>query len=139
VIVLDASTLVSAAMKPRSVPGRAVNRAFEADEIAVSEATLAELADVLARPRLARFVSQERREELLALLDASGVFFAPTERVADCRDAKDDKYLELALASAARIIVSSDTDLIALHPWRGVKILRPGEYLAEIGDGDRSG
>lgn len=135
-IVLDASTLVSAVIKPRSVPGRAVQYAFEADDVAVSEATLAEVADVLARPRLARFVNPELRDELLALLDASGVFFAPIERVTDCRDAKDDKYLELALASDADTIVSSDADLIVLHPWRGVRILRPAEYLAEVCDGD---
>ena len=52
----------------------------------------------------------------------------------DCRDPKDDKYLELALAAGADMIVSSDGDLLALHPWRGVRILRPAEYLAAAGD-----
>jgi predicted nucleic acid-binding protein len=48
----------------------------------------------------------------------------------DCRDPKDNKYLELALASGAETIVSSDNDLIVLHPWRGVKILGAADYLA---------
>ena len=52
-----------------------------------------------------------------------------------CRDAKDNKYLELALAAAADVIVSGDADLLVLHPWRGVRILRPAAYLAEAGDG----
>ena len=56
---------------------------------------------------------------MLGLLDAFGVFFTPTERVTDCRDAKDNKYLELALAAGADPIVSSDDDLLVLHPWRG--------------------
>ena len=64
-------------------------------------------------------------------LDNLGVSFEPAERVTDCRDAKDDKYLELALASGAGAIVSSDADLLVLHPWRGVRILRPAAYLAE--------
>ena len=51
-------------------------------------------------------------------------------RVADCRDPKDDKYLELAFAAGAETIVSSDDDLLVLHPWRGVRILRPADYLA---------
>ena len=38
-------------------------------------------------------------------------------------------YLELALAAGADIIVSSDDDLLVLHPWRGVRILRPADYL----------
>ncbi len=53
----------------------------------------------------------------------------------DCRDPKDNMYLELALASGAGTIVSSDGDLLVLHPWRSVRILRPADYLAEAGDG----
>ena len=56
--------------------------------------------------------------------------FAPTEQVTDCRDPKDNLYLELALAAKAKRIVSSDADLLVLHPWRGVRILRPADYLA---------
>jgi predicted nucleic acid-binding protein len=50
--------------------------------------------------------------------------------VTDCRDPKDAKYLELALAAGAETIVSSDDDLLVLHPWRGVRVLRPADYLA---------
>jgi predicted nucleic acid-binding protein len=32
--------------------------------------------------------------------------------------------------SGADTIVSSDDDLLVLHRWRGVRILRPAEYLA---------
>ena len=112
-----------------------MRHAFEADDVAISEATLAELTDVLARPRLARFIDPELRDEVLSLLDAYGVFFVPTERVTDCRDPGDDKYLELAVASAADVIVSSDADLLVLHPWRGVRILHPAVYLAEASGG----
>jgi hypothetical protein len=58
------------------------------------------------------------------------IWFEPDMRVTDCRDPKDDKYLELAFAAGAEIIVSSDNDLLVLNPWRGVSILRPGDYLA---------
>jgi predicted nucleic acid-binding protein len=39
-------------------------------------------------------------------------------------------YLELAFAAGAGIIVSSDSDLQILNPWRGVQILGPAAYLA---------
>jgi putative PIN family toxin of toxin-antitoxin system len=135
VIVFDATTLVSATFRRDGVPARAVRHALRSDRIAVSEAVLAELLDVLDRPRLARFVDPELRAELVGQLDALGAFFTPTEAVADCRDAKDDKYLELALAAGAWAIVSGDADLLVLHPWRGVRILRPAEYLAEAAGG----
>jgi uncharacterized protein len=135
VIVFDTSTLVGAAIGRGSVPDRAVRHAFASDRVAVSEAMVSELLDALARPRLARFIDPELRDEVLSLFDAFGVFFTPAERVADCRDPKDDKVLELALAARADAIVSSDADLLVLHPWRGVRILRPADYLAEAAGG----
>lgn len=71
---------------------------------------------------------------ILDILRRQAVWFRPSEPVTDCRDAKDNKYLELALASGAGIIVSGDADLLVLHPWRGVRILRPADYLVESGD-----
>lgn len=128
-IVFDAPTLVSATFRRDGVPARAVRHALREDRIAVSDPILDELLDVLHRPGLARFLDPDPRAELLAL----GARYAPSVPVADCRDAKDDKYLELALASGADRIVSSDADLLVLHPWRGVRILRPADYLAEAG------
>ena len=69
---------------------------------------------------------------MLFLLDTFGVYFAPSERVTDCRDPKDNMYLELALAAGAPMIVSSDSDLLVLHPWRSVRVLWPAHYLAEV-------
>jgi putative PIN family toxin of toxin-antitoxin system len=131
VIVFDASTLVGAAFRRRQggaprVPG---------GSIAVSAAVLAELLHVLHRPSLARFLDAGRRTELIERLLASGAVFEPEIAVADCRDAKDNKYLELALAAEAGTIVSSDEDLLVLHPWRGARIVQPAVYLAEAGGG----
>jgi predicted nucleic acid-binding protein len=57
------------------------------------------------------------------------VMFEPIEPVTDCRDPKDNKYLELALAGGASAIVSSGDDLLVLDPWRGIRILRPADYV----------
>lgn len=130
-IVFDVSSLVGAAIRRDGVPELALRRALRIDQIAVSEAVIAELLDVFARPRLQRFLNPELRDEVLSELHASGLFFVPSERVTDCRDPKDNKYLELAFAAAAATIVSSDDDLLVLHPWRGVRILKPAAYLAE--------
>jgi putative PIN family toxin of toxin-antitoxin system len=122
-IVFDASVIVSAALKADSVPERALLRAEEADIIALSAA-------VLARPKFADAIPRERRERLLGSVRGTAIWFAPAQRVADCRDPKDDKYLELALAAGAEIIVSGDDDLLMLDPRRGIRILRPADYLA---------
>lgn len=121
---------MSAALKTDSVPERALLRAEEMDVIALSAAVDAEIVQVLRRPRFARAIPRERHDLILTILRSEAVWFEPSVRVTDCRDPKDDMYLERALAAGAEIIVSSDDDLIVLHPWRGVRILRPADYLS---------
>lgn len=128
-IVLDASTLVGAALKPDSIPEQAVLRAEDVDVFALSTAVDTEIAEVLSRPKFARAIPAARRQQFLRLLRSEAVWFEPATRVSDCRDAKDNVYLELALAAGAETIISSDDDLLVLHPWRGVRILRPADYL----------
>ncbi len=54
-----------------------------------------------------------------------------SEIITACRDAKDDKFLELALSGRASCNVSGDADLLALSPFRGIPILTPREFLTE--------
>lgn len=135
-IVFDASAVVSAALREDSVPERALLRAEAIDLFALSAEVDAEIAEVLGRPRFARAITAARRTRILEILRGDAVWFRPTERVTGCRDAKDNKYLELALAAGAGTIVSGDADLLVLHPWRSVRILKPAVYLAEA-EGDR--
>lgn len=127
-IVFDASTLVSSALKVGSTPERALLRALEADVLALSTAVDREITDVLNRPKFAASLSRERRENFLDVLRRSALWFEPIVSVNDCRDAKDNKYLELAIAAGADTIVSSDDDLLALHPWRGVSTSPPPNF-----------
>lgn len=130
-IVFDASAVVSAALREDSVPERALLRAEAIDLFALSAEVDAEIAEVLGRSRFARAVTAARRTRILEILRGDAVWFSPTERVTDCRDAKDNKYLELALAAGAGTIVSGDADLLVLDSWRSVRILKPAVYLAE--------
>ena len=138
-IVFDASTIVGAALKADSIPERALQRAEEVEVFALSPAVDAEIADVLNRPKFARVIPAERRQHFLEMLRSTAIWFAPTRRVRDCRDPKDDKYLELALAAGAATIVSSDDDLLVLNPWRGVRLLSPADYLLALGWSPKTG
>jgi uncharacterized protein len=129
-IVFDASAIVSAALKVGSVPERALLHAEEVDVLALSAVVDAEIAEVFARPKFAQTIPLLRRQRFLEILRSAAVWFEPVVRVTDCRDAKDNKHLELALAAGAETIVSGDFDLLVLHPWRGVRILHPADYLA---------
>jgi uncharacterized protein len=51
------------------------------------------------------------------------------ERIAACRDATDDKFLELAVSGVADLILSGDGDLLVLNPFRGIPIVTPATFV----------
>jgi predicted nucleic acid-binding protein len=57
--VIDTSVAVSAVLLPRSVPQQAFDAAAARGKLLVSEATVAELNEVLRRPKFNRYVSEE--------------------------------------------------------------------------------
>ncbi len=128
-IVFDTSTLVSAVLKPQSVPARALSWGWEVAEVVVSAETLEELRLVLGRERLDAFRERDARKEFFQLYQAMAVLLPVTEAVVACRDPMDDKFLSLAVSAGAPLLVSSDDDLLTLGRYRGVTILRPRQFV----------
>ena len=56
-LVVDTNALISRLIFPGSVPGRAVRKIVDEEQLLVSEATMLELVDVLARPKFDRYIS----------------------------------------------------------------------------------
>jgi putative PIN family toxin of toxin-antitoxin system len=128
-VVVDNNALVSRLLIAESVPGRAVRTAVDEAQLLVSEATLEELADLLARPKFDPYVSIADRQEFLRLLGRVVELVPITFTVRACRDPKDDKFLELAINGRADLIVTGDRDLLELNPFRDIPIMTPAEYL----------
>ena len=128
-VIFDASTIVGAALKADGVPRRALLIARERHTLVLSGAIFSEIEEVLRRPKFARVLTEDRCTEVLGLLTAAAIWVEPEIRVDDCRDAKDNKYLELAVAATGDVIISSDEDLLVLNPWRAVRIVRPRDFL----------
>jgi len=49
--------------------------------------------------------------------------------VTACRDPRDDKFLDIALAGDAAAIISGDRDLLVLNPWHGIPIVTPAAFI----------
>jgi putative PIN family toxin of toxin-antitoxin system len=131
-VVFDASTLVGALLKEGSVPERALLLARSLETSCLSAAVETEIREVFARPKFRKYLRPGRPANMPAIVTAAARNVEPTERVTDCRDPKDDKYLELALAAGATTIVSSDDDLLVLRPWRGIDIVTPSAFVAAL-------
>jgi putative PIN family toxin of toxin-antitoxin system len=94
IVVFDASTFVSAALKANSLPQRTPLCAVSAaNRLLLSREVEDEYRDVIFRPKFDRFVSVERRQRILDIVVVAAERVEPTETVRDCRDPKDNKYL----------------------------------------------
>ncbi len=88
-----------------------------------------ELADVLSEAKFDSYVTAEQRVQFIRLIANIAEFVPIIHRVRECRDAKDDKFLEVALNGRADVIITGDDDLLAMNPWRGIPIVSPKDYL----------
>jgi uncharacterized protein len=132
IYVFDANTVISAALNPSGLPRLALASTRATGVVALA-AVYGEVAEVLARPRFARVLTDDWRREILEFLSAAALWVEPREEVRDCRNRKDSRCLELALTVDAAATVSGDEDLLVLNPWRGIQVLRPAEFLSGFG------
>ena len=132
-VVLDTRTLVSAALRVNSIPSQALQKALRECDVCASAATLQELVLVLSRPKFDRYLAPAERGKFVELIRTYSVVWSIRDKVQDCRDPQDDKFLALALTCEADRLVSSDDDLLTLHPYRGIPILTPRAFCDELG------
>lgn len=52
--------------------------------------------------------------------------------VHECSDHEDNLILDLAAEVGAMLIVSNDSDLLSMSPWRGTPILMPTAFTAKV-------
>jgi uncharacterized protein len=129
--VFDTNVIVSAVLLAGSIPRQAFDQALNEGSILISVPVLLELAEVLSRKKLNKYLLEEERMRFLIALLKEAELVEITEVVTDCRDVKDNKFLELAVSGRADYIVSGDEDLLVLNPFRGIPILKPREFLSE--------
>jgi putative PIN family toxin of toxin-antitoxin system len=127
--VFDTNVIVSALLLKHSVSRQAFDAALASGELLLSLAVISELNDVLKRKQFDKYILEEERMQFLAALVREATLIEITEIVAECRDPRDDKFLELAISGKAACIVSGDKDLLVLHPFRGIPIVTPAGFL----------
>ena len=130
-IVVDTNVFVSAALKASSLASIVVRWVDRHGGLMKSTVTEQEVLLVLQRPHLAAATPPFFLADLTKML-AAAELVAIRERITACRDPRDDKFLELAVNGHADLIVSGDTDLLALNPFRGIAIVAPASFVQAI-------
>jgi putative PIN family toxin of toxin-antitoxin system len=138
--VVDTNILVRALIKPQGTVGPVLRRLREGRyRLLYSESLLAELVDVLGRPRIRNkySIGPDDVATVLTLIELRGELVVPRRRITVCRDPKDNQVLEAAASGRADIIVSGDDDLLTLNPFESIPIVIPAVFL-ELLDKNRS-
>lgn len=130
--VIDTNVLVRAMLKPDGSVGPVVDFLRDGRYVFLySEATLNELIEVLSRPRMVhRYgLTAAEVETLCALVIRRGELVEPDRTITACRDPKNNKFLEVAVAGRADVIVTTDEDLEVLDPFEGIRLIQPARFL----------
>jgi putative PIN family toxin of toxin-antitoxin system len=112
-----------------SQPRQALDKARHQGNILMSEAIWQEIIEVLSRPKFEKYVTAIEREFFLDWLAESLDFIEISETIVAYRDAKDDKFLELAVNGNAELIVSGDEDLLILNHFQEIAIVTVRQFL----------
>ena len=122
-IVFDTSALIPICLHPEREPAQIFRQAILYHDVFASQEALVELLAVLSRPKFDAWRPLGQRLAWATLYQSAVKVVEVTERVQDCRDSKDNKFLELALTEKAVILVSSDIHLLELNPYRAIGIV----------------
>jgi putative PIN family toxin of toxin-antitoxin system len=131
-LVLDTNVFVSALLFDTSTSGRVLEHAAGHGQLIFSDSTQRELIAVMTSPKLDKYVAAASREALLLRIAPLIELTTVWQPVRICRDPHDDAVLEAAVHGSADAIVTGDKDLLALHPFAGIAIVTPADYLAAI-------
>lgn len=136
-VVLDTNVIVSGLIWG-GMPRRFLDLARQQHiRIYTSAVLLAELADVLARPKFKDILSAH--EMVPEIIVRGYAALAHAVRVSSAtayveRDPDDDHVIACALSSKAGLIVTGDQHLLCIRQLRQVLILNPSDALAWLGE-----
>lgn len=131
-VVFDTSALIAACLYPDREPARIFKRTLLEHDVLASAETFNELASVLRRDKFNAWKPFEHRLMWVRMFHEAVVLVEATTPITECRDPKDNKFLELAVSAKADFIVSSDTHLLELHPFRGIQILQLSIFKQQV-------
>ena len=135
-VVLDTNILIGALITKGTPPDRLYRAWLRGQiELVTSTAQLAEIAHVLGRPRLQKYLDAD---EAAAIVDNLGTRALILDDLLDVNlspDPQDNHILAAAITGKADLIVSGDKKhVLALGEVEGIPVVTAREALEHVGD-----
>lgn len=130
-VVLDTNILISALITKGSPPDRLYQAWLRGRiELVTSKAQIRELADVLARPRLQRFLDPDEAKTIVENIDTRAVILDQLPDVVASPDPSDNQILATAVAGTVDLIITGDRKgMLDLQSIEGIPIMTARDAL----------
>ncbi len=128
-IVIDTNLLISSLLFKNSIPRQAFQKAINEFKIVTSSDCFLELKEVIFRPKFEKYIIKSDAMSFLNNYLILSKFIEITHNINICRDPKDNKFLELAVSSNSKILLTGDKDLLVLEKYLDVFIYSPIQFL----------
>ena len=127
VVVLDTNIFISAILF-KGTPLEILQLCISKNEItiAISPELLAEL---IGKLKYKFGIKNRTLENLKIELESIMLYILPEYTTQICRDASDNKIIDLAICAGAEFIITGDKDLLEIKTYKGIKILTAAEFL----------
>ncbi len=133
-IVLDTNILIGALITKGTPPDVLYQAWLKGEfELVTSTAKMAEIADVLARPRLQKYIDADEAAAIVENIDTRALILADPPDVDLSPDPKDNPILAAAIAGKVDLIVSGDKKhMLALGEVEGIPIVTARDALGRL-------
>ena len=135
-VVLDTNILIGALITKGTPPDRLHRTWLRGEiELVTSTAQIAELADVLSRPRLQKFLDADEVAAIVENIGARALILEEPQAVNLSPDPKDNPILAAAIAGKADLVVSGDKKhMLALGKVDGIPVTTAREAVEHLGN-----
>ena len=132
----DTNILIGALITRGTPPDRLYQAWLRAEiELVTSTAQMAEMVDVLARPRMQKFIDADEAAAIVENIGTRAVIVDRPPVVQLSPDPKDNPILAAAVAGKADLIVSGDKKhMLALRDVEGIPVVSARDALGRIGN-----
>ena len=129
-LVVDTNIVVSALLKPDSLPDLIINMVLNKSFIlCLSEDIFNEYQEVLSRGKFKR-LNQAKTRRLLLKIRRDAKLVKPSVSVDIVkRDPEDNKFLECALEAQADYFITGNIKHFSFKKFRNIHIITPKEFL----------
>jgi putative PIN family toxin of toxin-antitoxin system len=126
-VVLDTNIFISAILY-KGKPLKILQLCTIENEINISMSPEL-LAELIGKLKYKFGIKNQTLKKLQHELEASLKYVLPEYRTRICRDADDNKIIDLAIFSDAGFIITGDKDLLEIKTYKEIRILTAAEFL----------